>query len=193
MYGLVNKAIEEMVIINFGPEVWERIKMKAGVNVDFFMSNQGYPDEMTYSLVTSASSILGISTEDVLKSFGEHWINHTAVKGYGGLLKASGKNLVQFMKNLPNFHSRVSLLFPDLKPPRFECTDINDAGMVLHYYSDRPGMQPFVMGLLKGLGKMYKTPVNVEQIEFKDRGADHDIFKISWSKELASADSDYAI
>lgn len=193
MYGLVNKAIEEMVVANFGQEVWDRIKIKAGVDVDFFMSNQGYPDELTYKLVTSASSILGISTEDILKQFGEHWITHTALKGYGGLLKASGKNLVQFMKNLPNFHSRIGLLFPDLKPPRFECVDVTETGMILHYYSHRPGLQPFVIGLMQGLGKMFNTPVNTEQIEFKDRGADHDVFKISWSKDLASADMDYAI
>ena len=33
MYGIVNKAIEELVIENFGEQKWEIIKEKSGVDV----------------------------------------------------------------------------------------------------------------------------------------------------------------
>ena len=59
MYGLVNKAVEELVVSNFGEDKWELIKSKAGVDVDVFISNESYPDSMTYDLVGAASEVLG--------------------------------------------------------------------------------------------------------------------------------------
>ena len=40
MYGMVNKAIEEMVCMHHGEEMWERIMSKSGVDVDVFISNE---------------------------------------------------------------------------------------------------------------------------------------------------------
>ena len=39
MYGIVNKAIEDLVIANFGEDKWEAIKERSGINIDFFISN----------------------------------------------------------------------------------------------------------------------------------------------------------
>jgi hypothetical protein len=36
MYGIVNKAIEDLVTENFGEEKWQEVKAKSGVDVDFF-------------------------------------------------------------------------------------------------------------------------------------------------------------
>ena len=36
MYGIVNKAIEELVIENFGVEKWDAIKEESGIDIDFF-------------------------------------------------------------------------------------------------------------------------------------------------------------
>ena len=33
-------------------------------------------------------------------------------------------------------------------------------------------------GLLRGLGKMFATPIEVTLIESKDEGADHDVFQL---------------
>ena len=32
MYGLVNKAVEDLVVTNFGEDKWEAIKLQAGVD-----------------------------------------------------------------------------------------------------------------------------------------------------------------
>jgi len=183
MYGMVNKAVEEMVVQNHGQEVWESIKAEAGVEVDVFMSNESYPDQMTYNLVAAASRILGRPSDDILFAFGEHWILHTAQSGYGGLMQAAGGTFPEFLRNLPNFHARVSMIFPRLKPPRFECTEILSQSLKLHYYSHRVGLEPFVIGLLCGLGKLFACRVHVEQIAFKQRGAEHDVFDVKWEPD----------
>lgn len=58
MYGIVNKAIEDLVKVNFGEDKWDAIKEKSGVDVDFFISNEPYDDEITYKLAGAASEIL---------------------------------------------------------------------------------------------------------------------------------------
>jgi hypothetical protein len=186
MYGMVNKAVEEMVCLNYGEATWEKIKAAAGVDIDVFMSNESYSDDITYRLVGAASEVLKAPAKQILIGFGEHWVLHTAQQGYGGLMAAAGKTLPEFLKNLPNFHSRVSMIFPNLRPPRFECSDFTERSLKLHYFSHRPGLQPFVVGLMQGLGKMFKTPVTVRLAEAKANGADHDVFDVTWTSAPAA-------
>lgn len=180
MYGMVNKAVEEMVVMQHGETMWEQIKAKAGVDVEVFMSNEGYPDDITYQLVGAASAMLNQPADEILRGFGEHWILHTAQKGYGGLMQANGRTLPEFLRNLPDFHSRVAMIFPKLQPPRFACTEITESSLKLHYYSHREGLAEFVVGLMIGLGKMFKTPTTVRQTAAKLDGADHDVFEVTW-------------
>ena len=184
MYGMVNKAVEDMVCSNYSEAVWEKIKLRAGVDVDVFMSNESYSDDITYRLVGAASEVLQLPAEQILIGFGEHWVLHTAQEGYGGLMSAAGKNLPDFLRNLPRFHDRVAMIFPKLQPPRFECTEIEERSLLLHYHSHREGLAPFVVGLMQGLGKMFKTPVTVRLSEAKADGADHDIFVVTWTDEM---------
>ncbi len=183
---MVNKAVEDMVVMHHGEAMWERIKAKAGVDVEVFMSNEGYPDEITYNLVAAASDVLHRPVEQILHSFGEHWVLHTAQEGYGGLMKAAGKTLPEFLQNLPNFHARVSMIFPKLQPPRFQCSDLTDRSLKLHYFSTRQGLAPFVVGLMSGLGKMFDTPVTVRLVAARAAGADHDVFEVTWTPAPAS-------
>ncbi len=181
MYGMVNKAIEDLVLTGFSREQWNAIKEKAGVEDDIFLSNERYPDSMTYDLVAAASEVLGLEAKKVLVAFGEHWILVTAKHGYGSMLEASGRTLPEFLINLPSFHTRVAMIFPDLQPPRFSCTDVTENSLVLHYDSHRPGLTDFVIGLLQGLGKMFNSPTEVEVVRRKSEGAEHDEFLVRWA------------
>jgi len=62
MYGMVNKAVEDMVCMQLGESVWEEIKSCAGVDIDVFMSNEAYSDEMTFQLVGAASEVQKLQT-----------------------------------------------------------------------------------------------------------------------------------
>lgn len=180
MYGMVNRAVEDMVCAHHGQAVWEQIKRRAKVQVDEFISNESYDDEITYQLVGAASEILQQPAENILMGFGEHWVLHTAKNSYGGMMRAAGKSLPEFLKNLPSFHDRVSLIFPRLRPPHFHCSDFTESSLQLHYFSHREGLAPFVIGLMHGLGKMFNTPVRVRQTASRQANADHDIFEVCW-------------
>lgn len=185
MYGLVNKAIEELVVSNFGGDKWEQIKVKAGVEVDVFISNDAYPDSMTYDIVGAASEVLGASASAILIAFGEHWVLQTAATSYGPMMRAGGASLKEFLVNLPDFHTRVQMIYPKLQPPRFECSDIEEQSLTLHYFTHRPGLTDFVVGLIQGLGKLYSTPATAKVLATKGGGADHDVFEVSWTSTTA--------
>lgn len=182
MYGIVNKAIEELVTEKFGLEKWEAIKLKSGIDIDMFISNEPYDDDITYKLAGAVADEMSITVSDVLKTFGEWWIMRTGKEKYGYLMESGGNNLKEFLVNLPLFHNRVMMIYPKLTPPEFKISDIEKNSLHVHYFSKRIGLQDFVYGLLAGLGKFYGCPVKIELIESRDSGAENEIFKVSWSQ-----------
>jgi heme-NO-binding protein len=171
MYGLVNKAVVDLVVTKFGQETWTKIKQKAEVDVDVFVSMDAYPDDVTYRLVGAASEVLKLPAEQVLEAFGEWWVLYTANEGYGPLLDASGSTLRDFLLNLDALHARVALTMPALKPPRFRMVDVDPKTLKLEYYSGREGLAPMVVGLLKGLGIRFKTPIEISHAPEGDHHA----------------------
>jgi len=180
MYGVVNKAIEDLVKVNFGIEKWDAVKKRSGIEVDYFLSNEPYDDAVTYQLAAAVSEEMQMPVGKVLEAFGEWWVLKTAKEKYGGLMQAGGNNLKEFLINLPLFHNRIMLMYPKLTPPEFKISDIEDKSVQVHYFSKREGLQEFVRGLLSGLGKMYETPVVIDLLESRDDGKNHEIFKVSW-------------
>lgn len=181
MYGIVNKAIQELVISNFGEEKWVNIKKRSAIDIDYFISNEPYDDDVTFKLAIAASEEMEIPLAEVLMSFGEWWILKTGKEKYGYLLESGGDNLKDFLINLPLFHNRVMMIYPRLTPPEFKITHIEDNSLHLHYYSKRVGLQDFVRGLITGLGKFYACQVELELIESRDNQSDHEIFWVKWA------------
>ena len=180
MYGIVNKAIEDLVRANFGDDKWDAVKIRSGVDVDYFLSNEPYDDDITFKLAGAVSEEMNMPVKDVLGAFGEWWILKTGKEKYGGLMEAGGHNLREFLVNLPMFHNRIMLMYPKLTPPEFQISHEEERSVHVHYFSKREGLQEFVRGLMYGLGKMYETPVEVTLLESRDNGKDHEIFKVSW-------------
>jgi len=178
MYGLVNKAVEDLITTKFGTRTWEEVTKKAGVDDIGFISMDPYPDEITYGLVQAASEILEKPVDELLEAFGEYWTLYTAQEGYGDLLSISGRNFEAFLENLDSLHTRIALSFPELRPPAFACECRDDGALVLHYQSERDGLAPMVRGLVKGLTNLFDVNVDIEHVESKADGADHDVFLI---------------
>ncbi len=179
MYGLVNKALQDFVCRHHGEETWTRIRQRAGIKTPTFIGMQSYPDEVTYALVGAASAELSQPAGDLLERFGEHWMVFTAVEGYGDLLRCAGTNYIGFLSTLNAMHARLRTVFPALKPPEITVSDATATTCRLQYRSERPGLARFVVGLLKGLGRLYQVDVDVAQVGSKDSGAPCDEFTIA--------------
>lgn len=179
MYGLINKAVKEMVVNGHGAAMWEKIRAEADVD-DVFVSMDQYPEEVTDKLVKAASAIMGASPSDILKGFGHYWVGF-ASRNYDYVLDMSGNNFLEFVKNLNNMHARIGQWMPDLKPPSFSVTDETPGAFKLHYHSTRAGLGPMVNGLLKGLGDRFNTDVTVEHVRGAAQGLDHEEFQVQYA------------
>ena len=191
MYGLINKAVEGLVRQRFGDAAWDRIRTRAGLPDEPFISMEQYPDQTTYDLVGAASAELGAPAEAILEEFGRYWTVYTAEVGYGELMKGAGSTLPEFLRNLDQLHTRVKLSFPHLAPPSFSVANETATSLDLHYYSDRAGLAPLVVGLLKGLGERFQVDV-VVRTERVNGTKPHDLFHVVWASASATSDSSAA-
>lgn len=183
MYGLINRAIQDMVCEHHGSDVWETIKTKANIEESRFLVLQSYPDDLTHRLVFAASEILGLSSSEIMRAFGQYWVEYTGKAGYQDLLEMAGDTLPDFLSHLDELHSRLGVQFPELRPPEFDCEQTDDTTIELHYQSSRQGLAPMVVGLVEGLGKRFDHSVEVTQVEDRQKGHDRDSFHIKYDAE----------
>ncbi len=180
MYGLVNKAIADMICSQFGEPTWQEIRQQAAVEESTFLSMEGYPDDVTHRLVKAASVVLQLPPAKIMEAFGEFWVKYTAQEGYGELLDMSGDSLPEFLQNLDNLHARVGVSFPQLQPPSFDCDATSADELNLQYRSEREGLAPMVVGLVKGLGDRFDTEVDITHSQSREAGAECDEFVIKY-------------
>lgn len=178
MYGLVNRALQQLVCTQHGKCLWTEIRSRAGVADEVFLRMESYPDEMTYGLVASASEVLDAPAELLLKEFGRYWVRYTMVEGYGALLSDLGPSFQEALAALDGMHARVALLYPALKPPQFRISEVAPGSLRLHYHSERHGLAPMIIGLVEGLGERYSVRVDVQHAQAKGVDGDHDCFDI---------------
>lgn len=178
MYGLVNRAVHELVVEAFGQSTWETVCSDVGIDPIGFVAMESYPDKVTYDLVGAISARTGMAPAAVLEAFGEYWVKYTGLQGYGALMQTAGSTIPEFLTNLDALHSRVSASYEKLQPPSFSVDIEDEHHLTLHYFSHRPGLTPLVVGLLKGLGDLLNSEVEVEVLRTRDDGHDHDEFRI---------------
>jgi guanylate cyclase soluble subunit beta len=190
MYGMVNEALKVFLIDEFGSGVWEDVRRLAGVDEEVFLSMKGYPDSVTYGLAGAAAEATGIELGELLRRFGRSWVSFVRVRGYEDLLQVSGETVFELLGNLDTLHSRLATSFPELHPPSFrlEAPSETTEPHLLHYYSERPGLAPFVLGLVEGVGDLFGSEVCVELVEPRDGEGGHDVFAVQLiGKALADA------
>ena len=181
MYGLINKAVEDLVRSKFGDDAWERIRVRAGLPNEPFISMQQYDDKVTADLVAAASAELGAPPEAILEEFGAFWVRYTSESVYGELMKTAGRTLPEFLRNLDQMHTRIKLSFPHLRPPSIMVRDETPTSLSLHYYSERTGLAPLVAGLLNGLGARFNVRLSIEHRRADDP-TPHDVFLLQWTE-----------
>ncbi|MFM7260837.1 MAG: heme NO-binding domain-containing protein [bacterium] len=184
MYGLINKAVEDLVRTRFGDDAWRRIRVRAGLPDEPFAPLSPYDDQSTYALVAAASTESGAPAEAVLEQFGTFWTEYTAVGAYGELLNSVGRTLPEFLKNLDLMYARLKSSFPELSPPSFRVSNEGPSSLTLHYHSGRSGLAPLVVGMLRGLGTRFGVDVAVE-VGHSDQPVPHGVFQVTWKTAVA--------
>ncbi|SPP80830.1 blast:Guanylate cyclase soluble subunit beta-1 [Drosophila guanche] len=173
MYGFVNYALELLVLKHFGEELWEKIKKKAMVSMEGqFLVRQIYDDEITYNLIGAAVEILNIPADDILELFGKTFFEFCQDSGYDKILQVLGATPRDFLQNLDALHDHLGTLYPGMRAPSFRCTE-KDGELLLHYYSERPGLEHIVIGIVKAVAsKLHGVEVEIDIVKRKGEPID---------------------
>lgn len=202
MYGLINLAIEEAILERYGQKFWDYIKQccrdSIGDTDGTFISRLFYDDEVTYRLIDTAERILRSEKYgNVSQLFGEKFYELVQDSGYEGILKLLGRSLKEFLDNLDSFHKHLGTTYSRMKPPSFRCSYLynyndvyNEDGkgeklsdkLILHYYSERIGLEGIVMGMVKAAARELhniKVDISIYKLKLVDQGIDHTEFLIT--------------
>lgn len=156
MYGMIHRALRQMVMECNGKEVWGRIETAAGIGHSELISAEVYDDAVTMRLIESAASCAKVGIDEFLIQFGQYWIIYAERGPLGSILHFTGGDISTFLRNLDRLHDGVQTVMPDARMPSFRVISEEPGTIVLDYHSSRSGLEPFVEGLLLGLLDRFK-------------------------------------
>lgn len=70
----------------------------------------------------------------------------------------------RYFQNLDALHDHLGTIYPGMRAPSFRCTDAEKGNnLILHYYSEREGLQDIVIGIIKTVAQQ----IHGTEIEMK--------------------------
>lgn len=175
MYGMIHRAMRQMVQEQLGEEAWLALEQKLDIGPMELLTGKVYEDELTMEIISEAAARLNLAVDQCLVEFGKHWIRYAAQGSLSAVMNFTGQNLATFVSNLDRLHLAVGAAMPDAQLPAFATLESQPGHLVVEYRSNRIGMEPFVMGLLEGLMNRFHTH---GKIEVASRGENSIIFDI---------------
>ncbi|KAM4780534.1 guanylate cyclase soluble subunit beta-1 isoform 1-T1 [Cyanocitta cristata] len=122
--------------------------------------------------------------------FGKMFFVFCQESGYDTILRVLGSNVREFLQNLDALHDHLATIYPGMRAPSFRCTDAEKGkGLILHYYSEREGLQDIVIGIIKTVAQqIHGTEIDMKVIQQRNEECDHIQFLI---EEKESKEEDY--
>lgn len=92
---------------------------------------------------------LEIPANEILEMFGRMFFDFCQDSGYDSILRVLGATTKDFLQNLDALHDHLATIYPGMKAPSFRCSERMDGSLILHYYSERAGLEHIVIGIVK--------------------------------------------
>ena len=117
--------------------------------------------------------------------FGETFFEFCEESGYDKILRVLGGTLKDFLENLDALHDHLSSIYPGMRAPSFRCSEREDGALILHYYSERQGLEYVVIGLIKTVARrLHNKEMDVEILTAKSEYCpDHVQFLVTERKD----------
>jgi len=166
MKGVILHCVRELVMTSFGEETWSKVLERAGLpTATIFVHVEGVEDEKAIAIVKAICEVCKLSLAEVADAFGDYWVNTYAPRIYKSFYERY-PSAREFILAMDTVHTTVARTLKDAKPPRFEYEWEDDRTLIIHYISHR-NLVDFVVGLVKGVGRYFATPLKVEKLDEK--------------------------
>lgn len=155
MYGMIHQAAREMATGLLGEAAWRDITAEAGLDEADLLAARLHDDAKTFALLRAVAARAGVTEAQALRALGQFWIGFASSSSYGSIMHMCGDRLDVFLRNLDRMHDSIQSAMPGARMPSFEIEEASPAHLSVAYYSDRTGLEPFVIGLFEGLLKKF--------------------------------------
>lgn len=177
MYGMIHRAIREMVIDLKGRDAWSEVERCANCGPAELISSEVYSDQITLDILSKSADILEIDYDEMMQKFGYFWIDFSNSGPFRGIMNFSGRSLEVFINNLNKLHNGVQTVLVQSSMPSFDILAVRDGFIAVRYRSKRSGLDSFVIGLFEGLLRHFSLKGRVHLVE---KNVDHSIFEINY-------------
>lgn len=161
MFGTIHNALKMACTKAMGEDVWMEIEKAAEVDVSAQFRMDNYPDTDFERLLAAAVDHSGRSRDELLEHAGRAFAASFQEVGTRDMIAGWGDTLPAFLDDFDNKYRRVHDLHPKMKVPSLVLKQSDEHGLQVAYKSPREGLQPFVGGILAGLGEQFGTPVRI--------------------------------
>lgn len=182
MIGNANITLTEFTTERYGEELWFEVMWSAGMRKDDSLKGQAYPDILTYRLV----DLISVATKDptalILLEFGRYQVKEILHRKYGSIRVFPDGHLSSILRQLPTYHTVLSLLSPAMRMPTYLIKTISEERIDVYYKGDHLEDGPYIEGLLHGIIDLYNYGLNAGVVHATKRSTidEFDIFTIEW-------------
>ena len=163
MKGVIVKCLAELVKSNFGEFKWKEIVQQSGENpFTVIKAISDIDDKTVFNLIENTCKVLNLSKQQACDAFGEYFVNTFAPGIYGGYY-VMFKSAKQFIMGMDKVHETVTKDIMNARPPRFLIEEMDENTIIVNYISSR-NMIDFYVGLVKGVGKYFNTPIGIKKL-----------------------------
>ena len=177
MYGMIHRALRQMVFEQLGKEAWIALEQKLGIGPTELLTGMVYEDELTLEIISETAARMNLTVDECLTEFGRYWIRYADKGSLSSIMKFTGQTLPSFIANLDRLHVAVGTAMPGTQLPSFTMLKNSEGHLSVEYRSDRLGMEKFVYGLFLGL--MERFAVHGE-VTIVSQGEKYIVFDIQY-------------
>ncbi|MCW8876034.1 MAG: heme NO-binding domain-containing protein [Kangiellaceae bacterium] len=172
MQGVIYTILADMVIDNYGMELWNEVISEASLDSGgAFTAGVQYSDSELIGIVNQLSQKLSVPVKDLIKVYGEYL--------FPQLLKQLPLNDLD-MSSMRSFllqvdsviHKEVKRIHPDAYLPTFDYEQ-NESDCLTMLYRSKRKLCALSEGLLIGASNYFSTPININHSKCMHKGDDH--------------------
>jgi hypothetical protein len=171
MKGIVFTEFLDLVEEKFGLKMVDKIISQSELASEGVYTSIGtYSFSEMLQLVTNLSGNTGISTDDLLLVYAEHFFS-VIKTSYPGLLETY-KDPIEMLASIENhIHVEVQKIYPDAELPTFVVEEKTDNSIIMLYKSSR-AMHHFGLGLMNKTFEHFNAKASIVLEKIKEDGTE---------------------
>ena len=171
MKGIVFTEFLDLVEEKFGLGMVDKIISQSELASEGVYTSIGtYSFSEMLQLVTNLSDNTGISTDDLLLVYAEHFFS-VIKTSYPGLLETY-KDPIEMLASIENhIHVEVQKIYPDAELPTFVVEEKTDNSIIMVYKSSR-AMHHFGLGLMNKTFEHFNAKASIVLEKIKEDGTE---------------------